>query len=201
MIFASAKQLSSSAGIRLLSSLILGAVLVFESGCQTVKNISDSPFTLAVIPDTQNYIDFRHQKAENFELDSSALFLQQMQYIADHSVNKGGDIVFVTAVGDVWQHQTRTIDAEHLQRGIGIEPNPILARNSVREEQVLNIEIPKAIEGYQIISRAGLPFAVAPGNHDYDAMWSVLGYPPNRDKKFRELNRTVEDMGLLHVGG
>ena len=201
MILANAKRLSSSAGIRQLLSLILGTALVFVSGCQTGKNTPNSSFTLAVIPDTQNYIDFRHQKAEKFELDSSALFLQQMQYIADHSVNNGGNIVFATAVGDVWQHQTRAIDDEHLQRGIGMEPNPILARNSVQTVQVLQVEIPKAIEGYQIISQAGLPFSVAPGNHDYDAMWSVLGYPPNRDKKFRELDRTVEDMGLLHVGG
>jgi len=201
MIFACTKRLSSSAGTWLFLLLILGTAVVFASGYQTVKNTSGSSFTLAVIPDTQNYIDFRHQKAEDFEIDSSMLFLQQMQYIADHSVSNGGDIAFATAVGDIWQHQTRTIDAEHLQRGIGIEPNPILARNAVRKEQVLNVEIPRAIEGYQIISRAGLPFAVAPGNHDYDAMWSVAGYPPNRDKKFRELDRTVEDMGLLHVGG
>jgi hypothetical protein len=182
-------------------SVVLCTALVLVAGCQTVKHTPNSSFTLAVIPDTQNYIDFRHQKAENFELDSSDLFLQQMQNIADHSISNGGSIAFVTAVGDVWQHQTRTIDAEHLQRGIGIEPNPILARNSMRVGQVLQVEIPKAIEGYQIISQAGLPFAVAPGNHDYDAMWSVSGYPPNRDKTFRELNWTVEDMGLLHVGG
>jgi hypothetical protein len=201
MKFARAKRSSASVRIRRFLSLILYSALVLVSGCQTGKNTPNSSFTLAVIPDTQNYIDFRHQKAENFELDSSALFIQQMQYIADHSVNNGGNIVFVTAVGDVWQHQTRAIDAKHLQRGIGIEPNPILARNSVQTAQVLQVEIPKAIEGYQIISQAGLPFAVAPGNHDYNAMWSVSGYPPNRDKKFYQLDRTVEDMGLLHVGG
>jgi hypothetical protein len=201
MKFARAKRSSASARIRRFLSFVLYSALVLVSGCQTGKNTPNSSFTLAVIPDTQNYIDFRHQKAENFELDSSDLFIQQMQYIADHSVKNGGDIVFVTAVGDVWQHQTRAIDAEHLQRGIGIEPNPILARNSVRTAQVLQVEIPKAIEGYQIISQAGLPFAVAPGNHDYDTMWSVSGYPPNRDKKFYQLDRTVEDMGLLHVVG
>jgi hypothetical protein len=188
-------------GIRQFLSLVLCVAFLLVSGCQAGKSTPNSSFTLAVIPDTQNYIDFRHQKAEGFELDSSALFIEQMQYIADHSTSNGGNIVFATAVGDVWQHQTRTIDAEHLQRGIGIEPNPILARNSVRVDQVLKVEIPKAIEGYRIISQAGLPFAVAPGNHDYDAMWSVSGYPPRRDKKFHELERIVEDMGMLHVGG
>jgi len=188
-------------GMRQFLPLLPFLALVLVSGCQAAKNTPKSSFTLAVIPDTQNYIDFRHQKAKGFELDSSALFIEQMQYIADHSTSNGGDIVFATAVGDVWQHQTRTIDAGHLQRGIGIEPDPILARNAVRVKPVLEVEIPKAIEGYRIISEADLPFAVAPGNHDYDAAWSVLGYPPNREKKFRELEQKVKDFGVLHVGG
>lgn len=194
-------QLPWLARYRRFLSITLLTTLVLFSGCQARQNTPDSSFTLAVIPDTQNYIDFRHQKAENFEIDSSDLFIQQMQYIADRSVANGGSIVFATAVGDVWQHQTRIIDTEHVKRGISIEFQPILARNSVRADQVLKVEIPKAIEGYQIISLAGLPFAVAPGNHDYDAAWSVKGYPPKRNKKFHELNRTVEDMGILHVGG
>jgi hypothetical protein len=201
MGFTKAIRLSSSVANRQLLALLLCITVFLLNGCQAVKNTPNSSFTLAVIPDTQNYIDFRHQKAENFEIDSSDLFIQQMQYISDQSVANGGNIAFVTAVGDVWQHQTRIIDTEHVKRGISIEFQPILARNSVRADQVLKVEIPKAIEGYQIISRAGLPFAVAPGNHDYDATWSVDGYPPNRDKKFRELNLTVEDMGILHIGG
>jgi len=201
MKFAKVIRFPFLSGIRQLLSPALCIALLLVSGCQAVKNTPNSSFTLAVIPDTQNYIDFRHQKAKGFELDSSALFIEQMQYIADHSTSNGGDIVFATAVGDVWQHQSRTIDAGHLRRGIGIEPDPILARNSVRVESVLKVEIPKAIEGYRIISEAGLPFAVAPGNHDYDATWSVSGYPPNRDKKFHELEQTTEDMGILHVGG
>jgi hypothetical protein len=201
MRFDKAIRLSSAVRNRQLLSLILCMVLFLVNGCQAEKNTPNSSFTLAVIPDTQNYIDFRHQKAENFELDSSDLFILQMQYIADHSIANGGNIAFATAVGDVWQHQTRVIDSEHVQRGIGMESQPILARHSLQADQVLKLEIPKAIEGYQIISKAGLPFAVAPGNHDYDAMWSVSGYPPNRDKKFHELNSTVEDMGILHIGG
>ena len=201
MGFAKVIRLSFSVTNRQLLSIILCIALFLVNGCQTGKNTPNSSFTLAVIPDTQNYIDFRHQTAENFELDSSDLFIQQMQYIADHSIANGGNIAFATAVGDVWQHQTRIIDTEHVKRGISIEFQPILARNSVRIDQVLKVEIPKAIEGYQIISQAGLPFAVAPGNHDYDATWSVKGYPPNRDKKFHELNKSVEDMGILHIGG
>lgn len=175
--------------------------MLLPAACQATNKTDHASFTLAVIPDTQNYIDFRHQKAEGFELDAGELFIEQMQYIADNSIANGGDIAFVASVGDVWQHQTKTIDEGHLQRGIGLEPDPILARRAKRTEQVLAIELPKAIEGYRIISRAGLPFGVAPGNHDYDAAWSVAGYPPNRTKTFSELSRTVEDFGMLHVGG
>jgi hypothetical protein len=184
----------------LLVFTVLGGLL-FISACQTVKNIEGSSFTLAVIPDTQNYIDFRHQTAAGFELDSNELYIQQMQYIAANSPTNGGDISFVTALGDIWQHQTESIDLDHLRRGIGIEPNPMLGRNSKQTDQVLAIEIPKAIEGFQIISETGLPFAVAPGNHDYDALWSVAGYPPERNRKYFELDQTVEDMGVMHVGG
>lgn len=181
--------------------LILPVVLLLLAAHQADSKPDKASFSLAVIPDTQNYIDYRHQKEEGFELDSSALFIQQMQYIADHSFAKGGDIAFVASVGDVWQHQTESIDQDHLQRGINIEPDPILARHAKRTEQVLTIELPTAIEGYRIISEAGLPFGVAPGNHDYDAAWSVAGYPPERGKQFSELNSTVEEFGILHVGG
>ncbi len=158
-------------------------------------------FTLAVIPDTQNYIDFRHQTVEGFEFDAADLFIEQMRYVAANSVANGGDIAFVASVGDVWQHQTIRIDEEHRRRGIDIEPDPILAKRAVRTEQVLNIELPKAVEGYRIVSEAGLPFGVAPGNHDYDAAWSVRGYPPNRQKTWSQLERSVEDLGILHIGG
>ncbi len=175
---------------------ILLAVLILPAA-----NAADRAFTLAVIPDTQNYIDFRHQKAEGFELDGSAMFIEQMRYVAANAVGNGGDIAFVASVGDVWQHQTVPIDEDHKRRGFGIESDPILGRNAVRTEQVLNFELPAATEGYRIISEAGLPFGVAPGNHDYDASWSVAGYPPARDKKWSERKRTVEDFGILHVGG
>ncbi len=114
-------------------------------------------FTLAVIPDTQNYLDSRHQ--------------------------------------------TIDIDPEHRRRGMAIEADPILAKRAVRRPQVFGIEMPKAIEGYRIISAADLPFGVAPGNHDYDAAWSVAGYPPNRQKSWSEITPTVADLGIMHVGG
>ncbi len=158
-------------------------------------------FTLAVIPDTQNSVDFRHQAAAGFEFDAADLFIEQMRFVARNAVANGGDIAFVTAVGDVWQHQTVDIDPEHYRRGMRIEPDPILARRAVQRDGVLGFELPKATEGYRIISEAGLPFGVVPGNHDYDAKWSVAGYPPNRDKQWKDMTWTVADMGILHVGG
>ena len=174
--------------------------LIFVAGPASVSAGSSS-FTIGVIPDTQNYIDFRHQKAAGFKLDSRLLFKQQMEYLASRSESNGGDVAFVASVGDVWQHQTKIIDPQHLERGFRVETDPILARNAKRTREVLSVELPTALEGFQIISDANIPFGVAPGNHDYDAAWSVAGYPPNRTKKFSELERSVADFGLLHIGG
>ncbi len=186
---------------QLLLAQLLFAALLLVTACQIGVKSSSSSFSLAVIPDTQNYIDFRHQKAEGFNLDSSTLFIDQMRYLAANGVNNGGEIAFVASVGDVWQHQTKTMDPDHKIRGFKIEPNPIMARNAKRTEKVLSVELPTAIEGYRIISDAGLPFGVAPGNHDYDAAWSVAGYSPNREKNFSSLEKTVKDLGILHIGG
>ena len=52
-----------------------------------------------------------------------------------------------------------------------------------------------------MIHESGLPFGVAPGNHDYDAMWSVDSFPPDTQKAPNELRFTPEDLGMFHVGG
>ena len=77
---------------RLLAPSVIFTALLLIRGCQSGNNAGSSSFTLAVIPDTQNYIDFRHQKAAGFELDSSELFIQQMEHIKAHSVANDGDI-------------------------------------------------------------------------------------------------------------
>ena len=190
-------------GNRFRWSALLVAGSLFVASCGQLEQEVDrsQSFTLAVIPDTQNYTDYSHQKKEGFALDASELFIEQMQFIADNAVTNGGDIAFVAAVGDVWQHQNKLIDPEHEERGFKVGSNPILSKALKITDKVVTVEIPKAIEGYRIISEAGLPFGVAPGNHDYDAMWPVPGYSPNLDKDPRELEMTVEDLGLLHVGG
>lgn len=177
-------------------------VFFLLSSCAKNTLVSnDNAFTIAVIPDTQNYLDYKHQTNAGFALDSSTLFIEQMQYIADRGVSNGGDIVFVASVGDVWQHQTKAIDEVHAKRGFDLIENPYFGAEIEWTDKTLSVEVPKAIEGYQIISQANIPFGVAPGNHDYDAMWSVKGYPPNVSKRPDQLTMTAEDLGLLHIGG
>src|SRR6185436_19847599 len=62
-----------------------------------------------------------------------------------------------------------------------------------------SVEIPMALKGYIVIAEAGLVFGVAPGNHDYDAMWSDSRYPPVKDAK--QIDMTPKTLGMLHVGG
>ena len=133
---------------------------------------SDTGFTIAVIPDTQNYMDYNHQTATGFPFDASDQFLEQMRYIAANLELAGGDIAFVSAVGDVWQNQTKPVDPAHAARGLGRVANPMLDRVVRYSDQVPKVEMPKAAEGYRLIA-GKVPFSVVPGNHDYDAMWPV----------------------------
>jgi hypothetical protein len=172
-----------------------------NQAAQIPSKTKDTSFTLAVIPDTQNYVDYTRQKAAGFALDSNELFIQQMRYIANNSVPNGGDIAFVASVGDVWQHQTIVIDPEHVARGHERTANPILDKVLEVTDKTFTVEIPKAVEGYQLLSDAGVPFGVAPGNHDYDALWTAAEFPPNLSKPFSELKMEAGDLGILHVGG
>lgn len=190
------------------ASLVLATVALMLAGCSHLTSGSGSsaekPFTIAVIPDTQNYVDYSHQKSAGFPIDSSELFLAQMRDVARRSASNGGDVVFVASVGDVWQHQSEPMDPEHVKRGFKTIPNPVFAAELAPTGKAKEIEIPKAIEGYEIIAEAGLPFGVAPGNHDYDAMWSVAEFPPNMEKLMKDranIRMVPEDLGLIHIGG
>lgn len=167
-----------------------------HSTAVSTRESAPQTFTIAVIPDTQNYLDYEHQSNEGFALDGHAMFIKQMQDIAARD-----DVAFVASVGDVWQHQTLPIDPQHAHRGLKAIPNPYFAQALSPSEKTLSVEIPGAIEGYKILAATGKPFGVAPGNHDYDAMWSAEGYPPNLGKSPAELTMTREDLGLLHIGG
>ena len=184
------------------AALIAGFLLI---GCDSgPAGAPSARFTIAVIPDTQNYVDYTHQISKGFAIDGSELFLAQMRDVARRAVGNGGDVVFVASVGDVWQHQTERIDLAHAARGFEVTDNPIFAAELAVGEEAKTIEIPKAIEGYQIIAAAGLPFGVAPGNHDYDAMWSAAGFPPNLAKLKNDpdsIRMVPEDIGMFHIGG
>ena len=175
------------------------AILALSAACSgtppTGSAVSE-PFTIAVIPDTQNYLDYSHQRAEGFALDGKSLFIAQMRDIAARD-----EVVFVAAVGDVWQHSSLAVDPAHEKRDLGAIDNPYLGPQLAPSPKTQSVEIPGAIEGYRILSGSGKPFGVAPGNHDYDAFWSVAGFPPRLDKPADELQSQALDLGVIHVGG
>jgi hypothetical protein len=127
-------------------------------------------FTIAVIPDTQNYIDFRHQVREGFPFDASKLFLQQMQYVADHLEDHGGDIAFVAGLGDIWQNGVRPSDTQARADTSGASGGPNRGQQFGLLPQVAEIEVPMARKGYELLS-GRTPFSAIPGNHDYDWSW------------------------------
>lgn len=152
-------------------------------------------FTVAMIPDTQNYLDYRHQKAAGYPLDGAELFFEQMRYIARNARSVGGDVVFATHVGDIWQHYSRWTDPAHELRGFRAMPNAMSSEVAERPRtETLSFEIPAAVRGYKMIA-GKLPFSVVPGNHDYDALWTDPRYPPDPARK--DSLRT----GLRHIGG
>lgn len=186
--------------VRTAGGLAAGLIAGVLAGCTTPPGSHPAAsFTLAMIPDTQNYVDYTHQRNEGFALDASELFIEQMAWIAARSRANGGDIAFVASVGDVWQHQSKAIDPAHAARGIDAAEKSVFGDHFVPTPKTREVEIPKAIEGYRLIQEAGLPFGVAPGNHDYDAMWSLAAFPPNLGKDPSEF--TMRDLGMLHVGG
>ncbi|MEM8500642.1 MAG: serine/threonine protein phosphatase [Pseudomonadota bacterium] len=186
--------------------LFYSAITVQIAACvsQPIADpLTEKRFTIAVIPDTQNYADYSHQKSQGFAIDAGDLFLAQMEYIASNAITNDGDIVFVASVGDVWQHQSKAMDDAHAARGFKPRTDLPSGFNDYLgpKDGTLSFELPKAREAYQLISDAGLPFGVAPGNHDYDAMWSVAGYQPDYSTMSKTEQGFVRAIGTLHVGG
>lgn len=170
-----------------LRILALG-VVVLLAACSPEPE--DNSFTVVVVPDTQNYVDYTLQKSAGFALDSSELFIAQMQHIAGKAQANGGAVAFVTSVGDIWQHVISSVDEEHFARGV--LPSDASVHPIVSAEETLGFEIPKAVEGYRLLSAAGIPFGVVPGNHDYDAWWTV---------QLPRGNGTSADARDVHIGG
>ena len=193
----------SSGPVRSLALVPTLAMLSF--GCSWTMEppapTGGGTFTVVMVPDTQNYVDYTHQRAEGFSIDAADLFMQQMAWIAANGRANGGDVDFVASVGDTWQHPTLWIDEEHAARGVGRVDNPLFGDHFDPSPKVLEVEVKKAIEGYRLVSDAKIPFGVPPGNHDYDAMYSVDSFPPNTTKSREERTFSIEDTGVLHVGG
>lgn len=183
------KNLNVKLSAALFAFSILSSMLVLAGE-------NKNRFTIAVIPDTQNYLDYTHQAAEGFPFDANKLFIEQMQYIADNLQSEGGDIAFVTSLGDVWQHQTKAMDEDHKARGFKSTANPFLDHHFSPTDKTRTVEMPKAHEGFSLIA-GKVPFSVAPGNHDYDAMWTDSRYPPSEQADVSDLST----LGVLHPGG
>ena len=67
-----------------LAALGLAVVALGCAGSE-IEGGRGERFTIAMIPDTQNYTDYTHQKAEGFAIDASELFLEQLGWVADHA--------------------------------------------------------------------------------------------------------------------
>jgi len=142
----------------------------------SVSAAAANRFTIAVIPDTQNYVDYNHRKSAGYQLDGSQIFLQQMGWVAGKSRVNGGDIVFSISLGDMWQHASVLIDPEHVGRGF--RAIPWEDSNAWIRPETRSFEMPLVAKGYLLIADK-LPFSVVPGNHDFDSQWSDAEFPPN----------------------
>ena len=184
-----------------LKSILIGAALAVLTACATTPAPQAKPFTIAVIPDTQNMVSFKHQKEKGFALEGAHQFRRHLAIIARWRDDLGQPFAFVSAVGDVWQHQTLEMDEEHRARGFKAIANPYFAKELKVTNRVFEQELPLVRRNYALLDDAGIPFGVAPGNHDHDAMWSVQEFPPNLDIDPRELRMEPEHLGMLHIGG
>jgi len=100
-------------------------------------------FTLAVIPDTQNYCDYRYQRSSDppFYFDQADIFHRQTAFVAKNAVSAGGPIAFAVQLGDLVQNQ-----------------------GAQMSEWAIADAAMSRLDG-------ALPWGVIPGNHDYDKAW------------------------------
>lgn len=133
-----------------LTKRLCSAVLVLALAVIPVVALAHGPevsgqeFTVAVIPDTQNYVDERKPQPQSLET-----FKQEMQFLKDH--RRALNLAFVSHVGDVVQH------------GDGTNGSPGDATYGAGTEYT------RAREALDILASTGVPFGLTPGNHDYDS--------------------------------
>jgi hypothetical protein len=129
--------------------LAAGALLLTGAGAAR----SGDAFTIAVIPDTQNYVDELRPQPGSLQT-----FKDETRYLADHKSEL--DLVFVTHVGDVVQH------------GDGTNGQPGDASYGAGAEWA------RAAEAMDILAASGVPFGMSIGNHDYDNHGHAAGNRP-----------------------
>lgn len=178
---------------RLVASALLAACALapMAASASAYRSGDCGNFTVAVLPDTQNYVDYRHQKWSGFAFDATEQFYDQMRWIRANARSAGGDVVFATHVGDIWQHYSKWMDPGHSARGFRWMPNAGSTVARSPKPHVRSFEIPASALAFGLISDA-LPFSVVPGNHDYDALWTDPSAPPRPDDGY---------LGQRHVGG
>ncbi len=119
--------------------LFVGIAAFFMAGAVYAGN----SFTIAVIPDTQNYVDDTKPQP-----DSLNFFKAETLYLAKHKNDM--NLAFVTHVGDVVQH------------GDGTNGSPgNTAYGAGREWD-------RVKQAMDILAASGVPFGMSIGNHDYD---------------------------------
>ena len=148
-------------------TLAIGCPPQPETGTASPQSQARS-FTIIALPDTQNAVSYDHQKAAGYPFDAADQFLGQMRFIAQNVQSAGGDVAFVTSLGDNWNHASTAIDPGHQARGFkSIEDAELSPRPETRA-----IEMPTVKKGWEMIA-GKVPFSVVPGNHDYDASWKA----------------------------
>lgn len=179
-------------------SLLLGLLGLVIVPAWSAELSADGRFTIAVIPDSQNYLDYKHQRNAGFPLDASELFFDQLDFIARNTESAGGEIAFVTHVGDVWQHATGGIDAAHSALGLKEDPNNVVVSYYGPDPRALTVEAYLASAAFRKLADR-VPFSVIPGNHDYDGFWADSRFAGGRDP--RDPDRKGSPYGMLHYGG
>lgn len=128
------------------NKLCLGAALAVAS---LASAASAAPFVVAVIPDTQNYVDYSNRT----NAAAQQQFVNETTYLANNKTAL--NLAFVTHVGDVVQHGDL--------QGSG----DIVDGEWVRAQSAMNI-----------LAASGVPFGMSPGNHDYDNYSHSTGSRP-----------------------
>jgi hypothetical protein len=148
--------------------LVASGIILCAAGCATTNKGGVVPevvfekdrstrFTIAVIPDTQNYVDNTKKQPA-----SAKDFSTETAYLATHK--NALNLVFVTHVGDVVEH--------------GDGPNATPGDKSYGPQA----EWDRALCAMKILADAGIPFGMSPGNHDYDNYYYTSGSRPLTSK-------------------